>query len=118
VSYGGTQAPGPGANYGDIHALYCGYDNDNVRYGSYTIPTQLSQYTVAIYPWDSTQIATAPHQDGVSVDYMSFGSAHPNSCNMAMCDGSVRAISYNIDGNTYGFLCSRKDGQIIQGSQY
>ena len=46
-------------------------------------------------------------------DLHRYGSAHPNSLNMAMCDGSVHAISYSIAGKTFRRLGGRVDGQIV-----
>jgi prepilin-type N-terminal cleavage/methylation domain-containing protein/prepilin-type processing-associated H-X9-DG protein len=51
-------------------------------------------------------------------DWRSFGSAHPGTANMTMCDGSVRTVSYNIDKITHANLCNRSDGQAIDGSSY
>ena len=39
--------------------------------------------------------------------YDSFGSAHENSSNYALCDGSVRPINYNVNPNVFFYLCSR-----------
>jgi prepilin-type processing-associated H-X9-DG protein len=46
-----------------------------------------------------------------------FGSAHAAGFNMAMCDGSVRTISYSIDLTTHGYLANRQDGHPIDGSK-
>ncbi|MBN2295601.1 MAG: DUF1559 domain-containing protein, partial [Pirellulales bacterium] len=55
-----------------------------------------------------------PRQDTAGVSsYFFFGSAHPNSFNMTMCDGSVRSIDYEIDIHTHSYLGSRNDGQKI-----
>jgi prepilin-type N-terminal cleavage/methylation domain-containing protein/prepilin-type processing-associated H-X9-DG protein len=54
---------------------------------------------------------------GLSDPY-SFGSAHPGTANMTMCDGSVRGVSYNIDKTIHANLCNRSDGQAIDGSSY
>ena len=32
---------------------------------------------------------------------------------MALCDGSVRMVSYTINVTTYSHLCNRRDGQAI-----
>jgi len=42
-----------------------------------------------------------------------FGSAHAGGFNVAMCDGSVRQISYGINSQVHDKLCNRNDGQVI-----
>ena len=61
------------------------------------------------FDWDWERWSSqGPIQDrpGLS-DYVSFGSVHFAGLNMAMCDGSVRRISYSIDLATYANQCSR-----------
>jgi len=48
---------------------------------------------------------------------MIFGSAHSSGFNAAMCDGSVRSITYSIDLETHRRLGNRKDGLPIDGSK-
>lgn len=49
-----------------------------------------------------------------SADYMKkLGSWHPAICNFLIGDGSVRAISNNIDTNTLLHLADRRDGLIF-----
>jgi prepilin-type processing-associated H-X9-DG protein len=78
-------------NGGDNNSMYQGYDIDTIRWISYKRP---------------------PAQDNNELDAdhdKDFGSAHPGSLNLAMCDGSVQSISFDVDPlvwNTYG---SRKD---------
>ena len=38
---------------------------------------------------------------------MIFGSAHPGTFNMAMCDGSVHRIMYTIDPNVHRLMGNR-----------
>ena len=54
-----------------------------------------------------------------------FGSAHAGSMNVAMCDGSIHSISYNIDSNTdpsnlgvHQRLANRHDGCQVGDEQY
>lgn len=42
-----------------------------------------------------------------------FGSTHVATFNAVFCDGSVRNISYNIDGNLFNALGRRNDGQTV-----
>jgi prepilin-type N-terminal cleavage/methylation domain-containing protein len=70
------------------------------------------------YDWDMIRWSAAgPKQDRASDDLISFGSAHASACNMSLCDGSVRAISYSIDLETHRRLCNRRDGLPIDASK-
>jgi prepilin-type processing-associated H-X9-DG protein len=42
--------------------------------------------------------------------YGIFGSAHPSTFNMSLCDGSARSITYKIDAKLHGQLGNRADG--------
>ncbi len=42
-----------------------------------------------------------------------FGSSHPTTFNIALADGSVRALAYSIDDDTFDKLGNRRDGSII-----
>lgn len=47
-----------------------------------------------------------------------FGSSHPDGCNFVLCDGSVRVISYGIDGEIHRRMGNRRDGLPLSiGSQ-
>lgn len=46
-----------------------------------------------------------------------FGSAHPGAFNVAMADGSVRALSYSIERSVFNCLGDRRDGAAIDASQ-
>ena len=47
-----------------------------------------------------------------------FGGPHANNFNMALCDGSVRQISYTIDPQVHCWLGDRRDGLPIDGSKF
>jgi prepilin-type processing-associated H-X9-DG protein len=71
---------------------------------------------VSIYGAEDYQ----PRQDFIGSDnpnIFAFGSAHPASLNMAMCDGSVHSISYEIDRDTHRYLANRMDGQVANLSE-
>ncbi|MDO5113342.1 MAG: DUF1559 domain-containing protein [Planctomycetia bacterium] len=57
---------------------------------------------------------TLPMQDRLGYDHFhSFGSPHAGASGIAMCDGSVQRISYNIDAETHQNLGNRKDMQVV-----
>ncbi len=86
-----------GADNADNEGMYCGFNNDNHR----------------------TSINLAPLQDTPGYAPSDpFGSAHVGTFNMALCDGSVRAISYSIDLTTHTLLGSRADKQPIDQSKF
>ncbi|MEZ6070914.1 MAG: DUF1559 domain-containing protein [Pirellulales bacterium] len=52
-----------------------------------------------------------PGQDRVGYENRnSYGSAHPASWNVVMCDASVHAIAYSIDNETHRRLSTRAEG--------
>ncbi|MGC1275934.1 MAG: DUF1559 domain-containing protein [Planctomycetaceae bacterium] len=64
--------------------------------------------------WDLTRwVVDTPQRDNWFFSPRSFGSAHAGACQMALCDGSVRSISYSIDAEMHRRLGNRRDGQII-----
>jgi len=48
-------------------------------------------------------------------DLLHFWSAHPGGAHFAMCDGSVRFLTYSIDPSTFLALGSRHAGEIANG---
>jgi prepilin-type N-terminal cleavage/methylation domain-containing protein/prepilin-type processing-associated H-X9-DG protein len=96
------------ACWGDNACMYSGHDWSIARYTYYDPNNPENSY--------------APRQDQAGnvsvVTEATFGSAHPNSLNMAFCDGSVRTISYSIDLQVHSYLGSRKDGKVVDGAKY
>jgi len=66
----------------------------------------------------STHSSYAPQQDGnppgAKDYYGSFGSAHAGGFHMAMCDGSVRSISYSIDASVHQAMGTRSGEELAQ----
>jgi prepilin-type processing-associated H-X9-DG protein len=79
------------------------------------------------FEWDNTRRAwnplegsdssiAHPRQDTPGYDapmLHAFGSAHSGGLQMAMCDGSVQYVAYDIDADTHRYLASRLDGQAV-----
>src|SRR5262249_29139676 len=89
-----------GGGYGDNQSAYTGMEWDNERVAWQPLsPGAKEDYT--------------PRQDvdgGDNPNLYAFGSPHPGGMNMAMCDGSVQFISYDIDPDTHRYLAVRNDG--------
>jgi prepilin-type processing-associated H-X9-DG protein len=84
-------------NGGDNESMYIG---DNADITRWTGPNYL------------------PAQDRMGYSkYEIFGSSHPGNFNAALCDGSVRQISYSIDPIVYERLGNRRDGQVVDMSR-
>jgi hypothetical protein len=46
-----------------------------------------------------------------------FGSAHPEGCYFALCDGSVRLVPYNVNPDLYSHFGNRKDGKPTKSEE-
>jgi prepilin-type N-terminal cleavage/methylation domain-containing protein/prepilin-type processing-associated H-X9-DG protein len=88
----------------------------------YTAGDNQSMYTG--YEWDNHRVAWNPDGSASPESFQPaedgdgggggperrFGSAHAGSFHMAMCDGSVQSVAYEIDYQTHRALASRLDG--------
>jgi prepilin-type processing-associated H-X9-DG protein len=83
-----------------------GWDWDNIRWG----------YFQPHADWSDGSPSVA--NDGNDALHSAFGSSHNGFFNAALCDGSVRTISFNVSLDTFKMLSSRKDGKIIGGNAY
>ena len=103
------------ASHGDHHGMY-GLYHDTMRYAggfnenASANTTELLQY-LPLQDADIGNIALA--RDVNPCCTWRFGSAHPGAFQMAMCDGSVQAVPYDIDPLVYDRLGNREDGEVI-----
>jgi prepilin-type N-terminal cleavage/methylation domain-containing protein/prepilin-type processing-associated H-X9-DG protein len=95
-----------GCTFGDNQSMYTGYEWDNHRVAW----QPNSEFPAAAYQ---------PRQDTLNDDnYSRFGSAHSGSFNMAMCDGSVQSMSYDVATDTHRRLANRLDSEVASLSEY
>jgi prepilin-type N-terminal cleavage/methylation domain-containing protein/prepilin-type processing-associated H-X9-DG protein len=81
-----------------------GWDNDTICYANGDNPAAGPTITPQKIDPSVANNSTCGHW---------FGSIHPGGCQVVFCDGSVHSISYNIDANTWKWICGIKDGQTV-----
>jgi len=93
-------------NPDDYYTSYLSIGDDQGPYNSDALDNL--RYAAANSQVDNTLL---PYQDQPGVDnYFGFGSAHTGGMNMAMCDGSVRPIEYDIEAIVHRRMANRADG--------
>jgi hypothetical protein len=88
---------------GENQSLYTGFEWDNHRVAYNPLTTQPGAGREYFQPRQDT-----PGYENSGA----FGSAHTAGLQMAMCDGSVQFISYDIDSDTHRWLAGRADGNV------
>jgi prepilin-type N-terminal cleavage/methylation domain-containing protein/prepilin-type processing-associated H-X9-DG protein len=105
--YDGALTGQPGWTYGENQCLYTGAEWDNQRVAFEPSGTNFPPSVLTIEDYQ-------PRQDRRGADnYAAFGSAHSGGLNMAMCDGSVHTIQYEIDSLVHRNLANRMDGDVV-----
>lgn len=89
-----------GLEDGDDSSLYHGDDLDTARHTAWSGEAEAD--------------SLLPLADGDHANTLAFGSAHQQVWNMAFCDGSVHALTFEIDGAVHRRLGNRKDGKTAE----
>lgn len=100
--YLATSSYGTGNWGADNENEYVGFDNDTYR----------ATYTPPLMDRSGNSMTTSTFDNAYA-----FGSAHPNSANFVLCDGSTIAISYQVNATIFQYLGNRGDGNPIDMSQ-
>ncbi len=87
---------GTGLDNGDNEPMYQGYNHDTSR-------------------WTNKPPAQDKAAEG---NPTKFGSAHTSVWNVAFCDGSVHAASFDIDPEVHQYLGNREDGKSVNQSDF
>ena len=90
-----------GEDDGDNETWFTGYNNDNFRCARIQYGAELGG------PKRDTNVDVNQWADE------RFGSAHAAVWNVALCDGSVTSLSFEIDAQTHASLANREDGNVI-----
>ncbi len=90
-----------GTDYSDDHSAFAGDDYDPCRWAIRGSETLTPKNDLDAQDTSNANV------------YLGFGSAHTTVFHMALCDGSVRGVSYDIDFNVHRNLCNRRDGKIF-----
>jgi prepilin-type N-terminal cleavage/methylation domain-containing protein len=92
-----------GESHGDDQSLYIGFDRDNHRSGHFFHPPMCDKNVPTVWLRDT---------DSPEVKDWNFGSAHPTGLHLALCDGSVRQVQYDIQIEVHSASSGRNDGTV------
>jgi prepilin-type N-terminal cleavage/methylation domain-containing protein/prepilin-type processing-associated H-X9-DG protein len=92
----------------DDQNTFVGHDVDNLRYTGWRTATNVREAFLPVQDSDA-QVATLSHPGNSNQLGPAYGSAHAGVMNMSFCDGSVQAISYDVDQAVYFRYGGRAD---------
>ena len=98
-----------GLDLGDNEEALMGDNEDICRWSSEN--SSLSSVGMPVYPFPP-MVDTPGY-----LNRFAFGSAHVNGFQIALCDGSVRLMSYELNLETHRRLCNRHDGLTIDAKR-
>src|SRR5262249_28971635 len=91
-----------------------GWDECVVRGGggtyTYTHPKTGASVTIPRTPQPDSE---APNPSSGSIWNQQFGSSHSGGLNVALADGSIRFVSFNVKPEVWAAACSRNGGETL-----
>lgn len=104
-----------GADPGDDFSMYTGHSSDTIRWavGAGTATAGGTGTTGGTGGTTTTAATLRRDYPGFAND-QAFGSSHPGTFNAVFCDGSVRAVAYEIDPEVHRRMANRKDGLVVE----
>jgi prepilin-type processing-associated H-X9-DG protein len=100
-----------GKSYGDNWGPFISDDRNIVRWGVFRPNATTSYYLPPQH--DTRGNPNNPNDPAYGLyglGTLNFGSAHATGFNMALCDGSVKFITYEISETIHRHYCNRTDG--------
>lgn len=99
-------------SHGDHHGMYVFY-HDTVRYAGFASRSPVLPDNLMLRQ-DEDLGNTNIMRDVNGCCIYRFGSAHPGGMHVALGDGAVGSLNYEIDKITYGAMGGRSDGRVFE----
>ncbi len=106
-----------GASYDDNESVFTpGWDSEIVRAAVTDLDTDGSAGRPLSWgPNPDIRATSAAVFSDVNSGLRQFGSSHASGCLFVLCDGSVRPVRFNPDRTLFRRLCTKADGQVMNG---
>jgi prepilin-type N-terminal cleavage/methylation domain-containing protein len=101
--------------FGEKHIRPNSYRGKNEDRSVFSSVRNTHRRMMGIAPDGTVRPLLPPQAQTQAAANSSFGSHHPQVCQFAFCDGSVKPLKLTADLETLSYLVTRDDGQTING---